>query len=317
MVEFSYLYKGLCGLARAHRANSMAGHLGAAVAAGYFFGEEFPDLDDAVVKAVERDLDKIISGEEAFWYKPEKAGIRIAELFEPFREEDSQEDQVSRITQALARNIDKLRESGHNVIFASIAIRALRGHPVYATPGIIGGIEKLIASFDDATPGQGYFGKEKGWIKGQHVQLEDDSDFPPYQSISELAEVVVDELILSAAVRRQGFGGLFHIINHAQALTELSRFGHEDLAKRGFAAHHHHVRLWRTLPDMEKELGALKQAQHDPLTAVYWRESGPSQWSAHLTHRIKTLYGFFSLLRLIESSNKRKEAEKKFRYLMA
>ena len=53
MVNFQYLYKGLCGLARAHRAGPMAGHLGAAVVAGYFIGEEQPDLDHEVSAAIE------------------------------------------------------------------------------------------------------------------------------------------------------------------------------------------------------------------------------------------------------------------------
>ena len=54
MVDFDYLYKGLCAMARAHRANTMAGHLGAAVVAGYFFGEEHHDLDKRVVGSVTR-----------------------------------------------------------------------------------------------------------------------------------------------------------------------------------------------------------------------------------------------------------------------
>ena len=73
MVNFDYLYKGLCGLARAHRANVMAGHLGAAVIAGYFFGEEHADLDEKVHRAIEQDLDHIIGGEESLWYSAQKA----------------------------------------------------------------------------------------------------------------------------------------------------------------------------------------------------------------------------------------------------
>ena len=53
MVDFKYLYNGLCGLARAHTANAMAGHLGAAVVAGYFVGEELPELDDRVYAGIE------------------------------------------------------------------------------------------------------------------------------------------------------------------------------------------------------------------------------------------------------------------------
>jgi len=71
MVDFEYLSKGLCALARAHRANTMAGHLGAAVVAGCFLGEDHPDLDQKVFAAIERDLDRIIGGEASFWYDAE------------------------------------------------------------------------------------------------------------------------------------------------------------------------------------------------------------------------------------------------------
>jgi hypothetical protein len=317
MIDFSYLYKGLCGLTRAYQANSMAGHLGAAVVAGYFFGEELSDLDDQVYTAIEKELDRVIQGDEALWFDAQKAGITIPDLFAPFAEEPAEEDRIATIATALGANIDKTRQSGHNVIFASIAIRTLHGHPAYATPTIISGIRKLISTFDNASPGRGYYGKKRGWIGGDKVTLADDTDFPLYNDQQAMAEVVIDELIRSAAVRRRGFGSLFHIINHAVALTELSRFGYEDLARRGLAAHHHHVRLWRSLPNVEDELGPLKFAEHDPRTPDYWNGNDSSQWSAHLTHRIKTLYGFFTLLRFIEPPEKRKEAEKKFLYLMA
>ncbi|MDA0811871.1 MAG: hypothetical protein O3C21_05725 [Verrucomicrobia bacterium] len=53
MVNFDHLYRGPCGLANAPRANSMAGHLGAAVTAGYFRGEDHPELEDGIFKAIE------------------------------------------------------------------------------------------------------------------------------------------------------------------------------------------------------------------------------------------------------------------------
>ena len=52
MIEFEYLSKGLNALARAHRMSSMSGHLGAAVVAGYFVGEQHPDLDPEVSKGI-------------------------------------------------------------------------------------------------------------------------------------------------------------------------------------------------------------------------------------------------------------------------
>lgn len=317
MVDFDYLYKGLCGLARVHKASGLAGHLGAAVVAGYFFGEEHPNLDGKVTTAVEKELDRIISGAEPIWYNQQKTGISVPSLFERYPDEKPREELIENIAKALSGNIDKTRQSGHNVIFAAIAIRALHDHPEYATPSIVDGIRKLIAGFNGAVPGRGYYGKKRGWIVGDKVTLPKDNNFPPYKNEQAMAEFVIDELIRSASLRRQGFGGLFHIINHAAALTELTRFGYSELAKQGLAAHRQHVRLWKTLPDVEEELGKLTPSKYDPRTPEYWSTSTESHFSARLTHRIKTLYGFFTLLRFIEDEEKRKQAEKSLLYLMA
>jgi hypothetical protein len=316
MIAFDYLYRGLCGLAQAHRASVLSGHLGAAVTAGYFFGEEHPDLDNQVNSAVETQLDRIIAGDEGTWFNQHKAGITIGELFEPLPEEEPQPDLIGTIAEALAANIDQPRQSGHNVIFASIAIRALKDHPQYATPGVVGGVRRLIAGFNGAVPGRGYYGKERGWISGEKVELPEEPDNQPYVSLHELAEVVIGELIQSASVHRQGFGGLFHLINHAAGLTELSQYGFEDLAHSGLAAHHQHLRLLRSLPDVENELGKLVRAEHDPRTPEYWNEKLSKQWSAQLTHRIKTLYGFHTLLRYVDDEQKRARAREQFLYLM-
>lgn len=317
MIEFAYLYRGLCALARCHQANAMAGHLGATLVAAYLFGEDHAQLDDRVYQAIERDCQGIVRGDEAFWFDPEKAGITIGQLFQPFPDEQPQEDRIDEIAVALSRNIGQLRQSGHNVIFASLAIRALRGHPQFAMPTIVTGIVQLIERFDGERPGRAYFGNEKGWIEGEHLEVIEDAELPQYSDLRAMAEAVVEELIQSGSIRRQGLGGLFHIINHAQALTELDRLGYGELARAGMRAHHRHLCLWRSLPDLSAELGRLRAAKNDPLSVDYWNEAGPSQWSAHLSHRIKTLYGFFSLLRWIDAEDKRREAEKQFRYLMA
>ena len=316
MVDFEYLYKGLCGLARAHRANGLAGHLGAALLAGYFFGEDHADLNQKVYTGIEKELDRVLHGDESLWFDPKKTGITIPELFTPFPKERPRKELIAGIAAALAGNIGQTRQSGHNVIFAALAIRALHDHPQYATPSIVGGIVKLIKAFDGAVPGRGYYGRKRGWMVGDKVLLPADPKFPPYKSQRAMIEIVVNDEIRFASVRRRGFGGLFHIINHAAGLTDLSRFGYQKLAKQGLAAHRQHVRLWRTLPDVEQEFGPLKRAAHDPRTPEFWKNNTGSQWSAWLTHRVKTLYGFFTLLRFVEEPDKRKQAEDKFRYLM-
>ncbi len=317
MIDTTYLCKGLCALARAERANAMTGHLGAAVIAGCFFLEQHPGLDGSVRAAITGELDRIIGGEESLWFDPTKAGITIPELFEPFPKRRPQSDGIAVLAEALAANIDETRQSGHNVIFTALAIKALGDHPAYATPEIVAGIRALIAKFDDAIPGRGYYGAKAGWITGDRVPLPAGDDLPPYASEQNLVTAVMEELISSAAMRRQGFGGLHHIINHAAALVDLSRCGYGELACRGFAAHRRHILLWRSLPDLEDELGTLTPAARDPRTPAYWRHRGaPTPWSARLTHRVKTLYGFFTLAPLVEDHARRDQAETQFGYLM-
>jgi hypothetical protein len=321
MVDLKYLYRGLCGMSRAHRANAMTGHLGAAVVTGYFVGEELPDLDGRVYPAIEQNLDRIIRGDESVWYDAGATGIRIPDLFEAYpgkspSDPPAPELAITTISSALAKNIDQLRETGHNVIFTSIAIRALHEYSRYATDAIVSGIEKLIALFNEAGTGRGYYGKERGWVAGNDIPADESNDFPAYRDQQEMVEVVIDELIATAQIRRRGFGGLFHVINHAAALTELSRLGLSELAQRGLPAHHEHVRLWRSLPDVEPEFGPLVAAHHDPQTPEYWEDPDSRQWSAHLTHRVKTLYGLSVLFRFIESDTRKKHAREKFLYLM-
>lgn len=316
MIDFQYIQTGVYGLANAHKAGTMAGHLGAAVAAGYFFGEDQGDLPDEIYRGVERELKRVIAGEESFWWNAKKAGVTPADLFKPLPKEEPKPDTIKSIAEALQKNVGETRQSGHNIIFASIAIRALHDHPDFATPQVITGIRKLTEGFNTAHAGRGYYGKERGWLNGNQVKLAADEKFRPYASIQEMVEVTIDELIATAAVKKQGFGGLWHVINHAAAITEMHRFGYKELAKLALPAHHQHIRLGRSLPDVEVELGAVLKAEHDPREPVYW-EGMLKRDEARLTHRIKTLYGFYTLRRFIDDEATKKKAEDAFLYLMA
>lgn len=316
MIDFQYLHTGLYGLANAHKAGTMAGHLGAAVVAGYFFGEDQSDLTDEVFRGIEGEIKRVIAGEESFWWNVKQAGVTPADLFKPLPKENPNPDTIKKIADALQKNVGETRQSGHNIIFASIAIRALHDHADFATPQIIAGIVKLTEGFNTAHAGRGYYGKEKGWLNGNQVKLAADDSFRPYASIPEMVEVTIEELIATAAVKKQGFGGLWHVINHAAAITEMDRCGYKELAKQALPAHHQHIRLWRSLPNVEGELGAVPKAEHDPRDPVYWKGMLKRD-EARLTHRIKTLYGFNILKRFIENEAQRKKAEDAFLYLMA
>ncbi|MEE4193965.1 MAG: hypothetical protein V2J07_02080 [Anaerolineae bacterium] len=315
MIAIDFLSKGLAAMARAHRVNTMSGHLGAAVVAGYFIGELHPNLDDRIFKGIEAEFERIMRGESVF-SPGETAGITAGEMFEDFPKEAPQEHLIEGIAEALADNIDQTHESGHNVIFASIAIRALKDHPDLAMPAVVQGIRKLIVGFDGSSPGSGYYGKEKGRIDGRKIPLTEDDSFPPYPNLESMANTVLDELVENAAQRRQGFGGLVHVINHAAALVELANYGYPELARQGLPAHHQHLQLFRTLPDLADELETEDLPEEDPRTPAFWESGSLRRNPAFLTHRIKTIYGFDTLIQRVEDTAKHQQGNHNLRYFM-
>jgi hypothetical protein len=58
------------------------------------------------------------------------------------------------------------------------------------------------------------------------------------------------------------------------------------------------------------------KAEHDPRDPAYWKGMLKRD-EARLTHRIKTLYGFYTLKRFIENKARQMKAEDAFLYLMA
>ncbi len=318
MIKYEYLSKGLNALARAHFMGTMGGHLGASVVAGYFIGEQHSDLDEEVYKGIEGDLDRVIKGESLFGAKrKKKPPMTDTELFAAFPKEKPDESLIDIIAETLEKNIGKPRESGHNVIFASIAIRALKDHPEFATPSVVEGIRKLIAGFNNAHPGSGFYGKEKGRMYGNKVTLPEDDTFLPYKDMPGMANAVLDELIaLNPKVRRQGYGGLVHITNHAAAITDLVDYGYPELLPKALASHHQHMRLYRDLPNLIEQFGAITPSEHNPNTSDYWTSGKVPYDRALLTHRVKTMFGFDELVEVVDDDAKVKKAYGMLRYMM-
>ncbi|MEZ6096755.1 MAG: hypothetical protein R3C03_21440 [Pirellulaceae bacterium] len=271
MVRIDYLIKGLYALSRAHQVNAMAGHLGAAVVAGYFVSEQNPELDEAVYRGIEKQLELIMDGHSVFSPKAESK-ISTRSLFDPLPRQPPMPERIEELANALAANIDEPRQSGHNVIFTSIAIRALKDHPDLATDSAIDGLKKLIALFNNAHAGSGYYGREKGRIPAVDVQLPENPN-EPYQDFSSMAVAVIEELIAKAGNRRDGFGGLWHVINHAAAVAELAVYGFRDLAVSGIPAHFKHLQLFATVPDVSDELGAETESRFDPHQKEFWTQT--------------------------------------------
>lgn len=318
MINFDYLSKGLNALARAHQMSAMAGHLGASVVAGYFVGEQRPDLDPEVCRGIEGDLERVMRGESVFGKKMMKnAKIADSELFAAFPKQQPDESLIDGIAEALEKSIGEPRESGHNVIFASIAIRAFKEHPEYATPSVVDGIRKLIALFNNAHPGSGNYGKAKGRIHGNKITIPEEDGTPPYTDIEGMAKAVLDEVIKQdPKINREGYGGLVHVINHAAAITDLSKYGYGALVPKAIKSHLQHMRLWRNLPNLVDELGPAPFAKYSPYTAAYWTSGEVSYDHALLTHRVKTMYGFEEVVEAIEDDPREKRASEKLRFMM-
>ena len=110
MIAHDYLAKSLNAMARAHHMSSMAGHLGASLVAGYFVGEQRPDLDPEVVRGIEDDLGRVMRGESVFGKKmSKKATLSPPELFEAFPKQKPDETLIDGIAETLAKSIDQPR----------------------------------------------------------------------------------------------------------------------------------------------------------------------------------------------------------------
>lgn len=315
MVDFGYLEKGLWGLANAHRAGPLAGHLGAALLAGYFLGEDHGDWPAGVFAGIRGELDRILRGEEAIWFNPRRAGLTMADLFKPLREGRPVRDADRRIAEALRSSMGRLRQSGHNVIFGSLAIRAVQDHPELATSAVVDGLVRLMRQFAAQRQGRGYYGNVNGWKYGDDVQIAD-SQAVRYRDLADMLTQTLDETARMAAVHRRGFGGLWHLINHAAGLLELHRRGFQTLTAAGLPVHARHLALLRTLPDVSDEFGPYGAAAHDPRDPAYWKDMLKRD-EARLTHRIKTLYGFFAVAPAVADDQLRRKAERALRHLMA
>lgn len=318
MIAHDYLSKGLNAMARAHHMSSMAGHLGASLIAGYFVGEQRPDLDPEVFRGIKDDLGRVMRGESVFGKKmSKKATLSDPELFEAFPKQKPDESLIDGIAETLEKSIDEPRQSGHNVIFASLSIRALKEHPDLATPAVVDGIIKLMKLFIDATPGNGYYGKEKGRIHGNKIKLPEKDDTPEYENIEGMAIAVFDEAInQKPEINRAGYGGLVHIINHAAAVADLEDYGYPELVKRAVKSHRQHLRLWRNLPNVAEEYGPMKVSRTTPHKPDYWTAGDVPYDRALLTHRVKTMFGFDELAAAVEEEEREKAAYEKLRFVM-
>jgi hypothetical protein len=257
---------GLNALARAHERDHFAdGHRGAAMVAAHLLCEENA-LDDRARKRIEALVDMN-------WSK--------TSLCAGFPEEAPRPERIEEIGIVLAEGADTLRQVGHNVIFAMLAIKGFRLMPEAATPARIDGICRLIPQF---TP----------W---RDVEPDPEVAPPPFEDTAAASRFVLREAC-NAIDRFTGFGQGYagHMLTFGQAIVELAATGDVVMAERCRNAFRKYVTVTRLGP--EPDARAIPDHPHSnlrPLEATYWDARGDHD--VDIGHVFKYPYSCYNLLR--------------------
>lgn len=141
MLDETYLVKGLTSIGRCkeNTGDIWQAHFGSAVIAAYFFSLE-NRVPDKVELRIASQVDSMIS--------------RHQEAFQPVYPRGKSGASDRRIAEALEGTVDRLCWVGHNVIYTSLTLKALRQVPTAATPELIEGVATLIRSFEKSIPGR-------------------------------------------------------------------------------------------------------------------------------------------------------------------
>ena len=202
-----YLKRGIEALSDASCCGPLSGHGGAAVITAYYFCRENA-LDEGTVRRVRGKLDAFMLGAgEAFDVKRDHAGPPAS---------------PHRIAETLAESVSSLRAGGHDAIFASLALKALRDFPELAVEPVVDGLCRMLRNFAAAFP-----------VQTSRYDLEHPLD--PYRTTQDIVRAT------SLAILRQPPGmrmsSVLHWVTHADALVTLAELGYDEVARLGHKAH--------------------------------------------------------------------------------
>ena len=281
-IPIAYLEAGVAALANTWRGYWGNGHYGAAAIAAWFFAREM-DLDERTCKAIQAELDAFRSQGSAFFE------------FETPKEEATPE-RVPEIVRSLEQGIDSMRGGGHDVIFATLALKAFRQAPELARPQWIDGILKLDAHLRE------------------RFRPDADTDFnrshpvPKWQTPQEMLEFA-----LACFVRNSSAGevGLIHEITHADAVAELWELGYESLAVRGSEALKIHINLDPALPP-PAGVAYADPSPESPLSHAFWENPAvrSKSWGFR-GHNFKFPYSYYRSRTATRDAELRKKSDER------
>ncbi|TWT60508.1 hypothetical protein [Rubinisphaera italica] len=257
---------GLNALARCHEMNYFVdGHRGASMISAHLLCED-NHLDAGCTSRISELFD-------LNWAK--------SKLCQPFPEADPDPKAIEKIGTALAEGGTVLRQVGHNVIFAMLAIKGFRMLPEAATPERVDGVCALIRSF---TP----------W---HDIDPDPSVDPPLFTDEAASARFILNEA--SESIDRfvgygQGFAG--HMLTFGQALVELAAMGDVEWAESCRVAFRKYVTVTRLGPDADSRLiPDHKPSKLRPSESEYWERRGDK--SVGIGHVFKYPYGYYDLVR--------------------
>lgn len=278
MLENRYLSAGIAAMAgtSAGTANP-GGHFAAAVIAAYFLAKEY-HLDDQATAALRTALDQMMLAQPGHF--PTSAHAPPAG------------DGEARIVSALAASIDRFVTIGHNVIFATLALKALRQRGTPITEHEAAGIARTVTAMGAGGPPTEIF--------GMPVPTEITADMQPYDGPGEIASACLTVASKFQHIYSGQFQGYAcHLLTHGHALIELERLGYRELARRGHRPHRLQARQLSVLFNWSGTGQQPAEAlTHTPHEAAFWRHPFPWTWWGG--HVFKYAYHHTALLALVD-----------------
>lgn len=283
----SYLELGVVGMARAASSGWFSGHYGAGLLAGYFMTREH-ELPEHVIEGIERTCES---------YRRLKP-----DWFLPLEENEAADPALlQKVLAGLEENVKQLRTSGHGLALGVLALKALRERPDLIRPSIVEGLVTLLKLTTEDKPTR-YWGIDNYF----EVSVTDIGDVPAYDTTLEMARKTfdgLDTIVPGRAIEGVIYhfaGEVEHSITHAQALTDLERFGYGELTARGMVNHRVQMFLDRQMPDFVL-MDEVKEPAFDRITSPdYWAKTYKDP------HALKVPYAALDLLKRLPEEEREK-----------
>lgn len=283
----SYLELGVVGMARAAASGWFGGHYGAALLAGYFMTREH-ELPEHVIEGIELTCES---------YREQKP-----DWFSPLEDhEEADPALLQKVLAGLEENVKQLRTSGHGLALGVLALKALRERPDLIRPTVVEGLTTLLKKTTEDR-------KDRYWGIADYFEVTaaDIRDIPAYHATLEMAKRTFDEMppvvqgrVIEGVIYHFS-GEVDHSITHAQALTDLERFGYGELTAKGMVNHRVQLYLDRQMPDF-----VLADEVKEP---AFDRITSPDYWAKTYSdpHALKVPYAALDLLKRLPEAERAK-----------